>query len=356
MITPIKVLIVDDSALIRQLLSRALVLDPRIDIVGFAKDGVEAIEKAYELQPDVITLDIEMPHLTGLEALPHIVRKCDARIVMLSTLDDPDTTYQALSLGAADFISKPKSGLATTLSELAELLIKKIKVAYRIDPETMRRAQEAVVDYKMATEVKPSPEHAGKLDSIVSIASSTGGPPALETVFSGLTADLPAAYLLVQHLPPGFSDSLGRRISRVTDISIVEATDGMRVDPGFAYLAPHGAHMTVYGVTGANPRLALDHGDPVNGVRPAADPMMRTVAEAWPHNVGVILTGMGRDGVEGLSAIRAKGGTTIVQDESTSVVWGMPGAAVNAGVADRVIPIQRVAMEIRRCLRGGGES
>ena len=351
MFSPIRVLVVDDSALVRQLLTKALSLDPRIEIVGTAKDGVEAIEKTLELAPDVVTLDIEMPELSGLEALPHLAKRSDARVIVLSCIDDPETTYQALSNGAVDFISKPEGGFASSLSDLTDHLVKKIKVAYRIEPEVVRRAQEAVVDYKMSA--PPSAVRTSELSKLVVIASSTGGPPALESVFAGLSADLPAAYLLVQHLPAGFGDSLARRLSRVTDIKMVQAVDGMRIDPGHAYIAPHGRHMRVYAVEGSAPRISLDDGPLIHGVRPSADPLMRSAVDEFGPVVGVVLTGMGRDGVQGLDAVRRSGGETIAQDEETSVVWGMPGAAVAAGVVDMVVPLHRISAEVRRAIRGG---
>jgi two-component system chemotaxis response regulator CheB len=318
----VKVLVVDDSALTRQLLTRALALDPSIEVVGAAKSGVDAIEKCLELRPDVMTLDIEMPELTGIEALPHIIRATPTRVVMLSAVDDPDTTYQALSLGATDFIVKPSAGFASSLSELSDLLIKKIKIAYRVLPE--RRLVTLSREGATATRVSAGRGRGGApVDRVVAIASSTGGPPALETVFGGLGSDLPVAYMVVQHLPAGFTDSLARRLGRVTDIEVVTASDGDRLEQGVAYVAPHGLHMRVAGQH--VPRIALEDAPTIHGVRPAADPTLQSVADRFGERaVGVILTGMGTDGVKGLGAISAAGGDTIAQDEQTSVVWGMP--------------------------------
>lgn len=352
----IKVLIVDDSALIRQMLARALGVDPKLEVVGTARDGVEAIERAIELNPDVITLDIEMPELSGIEALPHLNKATPARVVMLSSLDDPDTTYQALARGAVDFLVKPKTGVATSLTELSEMLIKKIKTAYRVSPERRFSARvparsgsstvdEEVTGSAVATEI-------GK---VVAIASSTGGPPALETVFSGLTASLPAAYVVVQHLPAGFTESLARRLSRVTDIKVEEGRSGTLLRPGVAYLAPHGTHMKVIGAQA--PRLRLEEGPLIHGVRPAADPLLTSVGDLFGRrSVGVVLTGMGSDGANGLRRIFDSGGDTIVQDEQSSTVWGMPKAAVSIGAADRIVPLDHVAVEIRRALREDGLS
>lgn len=344
----IKVLVVDDSALTRQMLKRALSVDPMIDVVGSARTGVEAIEKTLALEPDVITLDIEMPELTGIEALPHLMRTSAARVVMLSAVDDSDTTYQALDLGATDFIVKPAEGFATSIADLSEILIKKIKTAYRIRPES-RRAVRAAPVVRPAVSGQPSavapPAH------LVAIAASTGGPPALETVFSGLPRGLDAAYLVVQHLPHGFTGSLARRLERTTDLDFVVAEDGMPVSRDVAYIAPHGAHMVVNGRR--TMRIGLEDTPSIHGVRPAADPLFESVAGVTGQaSVGVVLTGMGSDGARGSRAILDAGGMTIAQDEETSVVWGMPGATVRAGAAQRVAPLESVASEIRRTLRG----
>jgi len=348
--SPIKVLVVDDSALIRQMLTRALSVDPSIEIVGTAKTGLEAIEKASTLQPDVVTLDIEMPELSGLEALPHIVKTTLARVVMLSSLSDHDTTYQALDRGAVDFLVKPAAGVALSLADLSETLIKKIKIANRISPEHRFSSPAEKLDGGGGTTMTLV-RRGLPADRVVAIAASTGGPPALETVFSGLTADLPAAYVIVQHLPAGFTASLARRLSRVTDIPVTEAEAGMPVETGVAYLAPHGSHMRIVGMSVK--RLGLEDGPPLHGVRPAADPLLESVASSYGDRaVGVVLTGMGADGAAGLGLIRDAGGETIAQDEETSVVWGMPGAATRAGAALHVVPLGSVSAEIRRAVRG----
>lgn len=348
----IKVLVVDDSALIRQMLTRVLSLDPRIEVVGVARNGVEAIEKARTLEPDVITLDVEMPELTGLEALPHLKRLSDARVIMLSTLDDPDTTYAALSRGAVDFLTKPKAGVASSLAELSDLLLKKIRIAYRIDPEHMAAAERVFGDTPPPAAPKRTDTAPIALEYVVAVAASTGGPPALERVFSGLSSAIPAAFLLVQHLPAGFTASLARRLCSASDIPVLEAREGMVVKQGTAYVAPHGVHMTVARSNRDVCRLLLEDGEPIHGVKPAADPLFAAVARTYgEHAVGVVLTGMGSDGAEGLAAIRDAGGETIVQNEETSVVWGMPGAAVKRKAAGHVVPLGLVAAEIRRTMR-----
>lgn len=333
------------------MLTRALSCDPRIDVVGTAKTGVEAVEKARALEPDVITLDIEMPEMNGLEALPFIVRATAARVIMLSSLDDPDVTYQALSAGAIDFIAKPTAGVATSLAELTDLLVKKIRTAHRVHPEKRLAAVEVKRAEETAPARVPAPSSA-KLRALVAVAASTGGPPALEAVFSGLGSELPAAFLVVQHLPAGFTMSLARRLAGVTDLEVHEAADGMQVRSGGVYVAPHGAHMSLAVGSAVLPRISLCDGPPIHGVKPSADPLFSSAAEAFgPKAIGVVLTGMGSDGASGLGELRAAGGETIVQDEETSVVWGMPGAAVKQKAAKRIMPLHLIAPEIRRAIQ-----
>ncbi len=353
----IRVLVVDDSALIRQMLTRALSMDPRIEIVGTAKTGVEAIERARELSPDVVTLDIEMPELDGLDALPHIRKHTDARVVMLSSLDDPDTTYRALAKGAVDFIAKPSGGVASSITELSEHLLKTIKTAHRVSPDKVLAA------IRPPTEEERVPEQPydrwvaapSRIAACVGVAASTGGPPVLERVLAGLPGSLPATYLIVQHLPSGFSRSLAKRLSTAGEVPVVEAEDGLALEPGTAYLAPYGRHLLVE-QNGTNRRIRLTDDPPQHGVRPAADLTLSSVARAFgDRSIGVVLTGMGADGARGAHDIKLVGGDTVVQDEATSVVWGMPGAAVRLGAATRVVPVGLIAAEIRRAVRSRAE-
>lgn len=357
----IRVLVVDDSALIRQMLTRALSMDPRIVVVGVAKTGVEAIEQAAELDPDVITLDIEMPEMTGLEALPEIRRQSKARVIVLSSVDDPDTTYRALSLGAVDFIAKPTAGMATSLSDLTDLLLKKIRIANRITPGHRPHVNAPLSTRSTGETVSgqaPANREIRAPVVCVAIAASTGGPPALERVFDGLSQSLSAAYVVVQHLPAGFSSSLAHRLDAISDIAVREAEDGMPIESGHAYLAPHGSHVEVC-ISQGVALLRFNQGPPVHGVRPAADILFASVAEVFGDAaVAVVLTGMGADGARGAVAIKRAGGDTIIQDEATSVVWGMPGSAVKLDAGKRVVPLGLVAAEIRRSvrLRAGAES
>lgn len=347
----IRVLVVDDSALVRQLLTHVLSEAPRIEVVGTARNGVEAIAAVRILSPDVVTLDIQMPEMDGLEALKHIMRDSNARVVMLSSVDDPDTTYQALESGAIEFIGKPREGLATSIDRLGTELVRAVRTAYSVSPE--KRTRYAPMDRATA----PAPERPVSADPrhLVCIAASTGGPLALERVFSGLLTDARVAFLVVQHLPAGFASSFAARLSRIAGFPVVEAVDGMRVQSGYGYVAPHGTHMCVAGTPGGATRIQLVDGPHLHGLKPSADPLFESAAQAYgEHVIGVVLTGMGTDAAYGLVAVRNAGGQTIAQDEETSVVWGMPGAAVKLGAAQCVVPIDRVAVEVRRALRTPG--
>jgi two-component system, chemotaxis family, protein-glutamate methylesterase/glutaminase len=350
----IRVLVVDDSALVRQIVTHVLSEATRVEVVGTARNGVEAIAAVRTLQPDVVTLDIQMPEMDGLEALKHIVRESSARVVMLSSLDDPETTYKALETGAVEFITKPREGLASSMERLSGDLVRAVRTAYAISPDKRVGIAPPPPDAPAPTAPDPNPTDPRQL---VCIASSTGGPLALERVFAGLRSDAAAAYLVVQHLPAGFSGSFAARLSRVAGFTVFEAADGMRIRSGFGYLAPYGHHMQVTGSPGSETTIRLVDGPTLHGLKPSADPLFESAAEAYgPAVTGVVLTGMGSDAALGMLAVREAGGITVAQDEDTSVVWGMPGAAVKLGAAQFVVPIDRVAVEVRRTLRGAEAS
>jgi len=347
----IRVLVVDDSALVRQLLTHVLTEARHIEVVGTARNGVEAVAAVKLLKPDVVTLDIQMPEMDGLEALKIIVRDSSARVVMLTSLDDPEIAYQALESGAIEFIGKPHEGLASAIERLGTDLVRAVRTAYGVSPD--KRIPSAVKDGEASNSAaEPSP---GDPQHLVVIAASTGGPLALEHLFSGLRSDAPAAYLVVQHLPTGFAGSFAARLSRIAGFPVVEAVDGMRIQAGWGYVAPYGTHMCVSGAPGASTRIELVDGPTLHGLKPSADPLFESAAEHFgEHVTAVVLTGMGTDGAYGMAAVRKAGGATIAQDEETSVVWGMPGAAVRLEAAQSVVPIDRVAVEVRRSLRDLG--
>jgi two-component system chemotaxis response regulator CheB len=353
------VLVVDDSALVRRMLGQVLAEDRRFELVGFARDGAEGLLRARDLEPDVITLDQMMPGMTGLEALPELARQSTARVVMLSSVEDPEMAYAALELGAVEFVSKPRDLVEADFARFGETLRAALETAFLVPPERRAAASHAVrlartgagQHLPRAAGAKRAPgatrPHAPR--AVVVLAASTGGPPALEAVFAGLSAADDSAYLVVQHLPDGFAASLARRLGRVTDITCVEASDGIALEPGVAYVAPHGTHLTV--AAPRRPVVRLEDGPPRHGLIPAGDPLFTSVARTFgERSVGVVLTGMGIDGAAGLAALRDAGAHTIVQDEASSTVWGMPGAAVRAGAASCVLPLGEIAAEIRRAL------
>jgi two-component system, chemotaxis family, protein-glutamate methylesterase/glutaminase len=346
----IRVLIVDDSALARRMLARALEPDSGIEVVGVAKDGVEALERLRDLAPDVVTLDIAMPGIDGLEVLRRIVRDSEARVVMLSSVDDPQTTYAALEAGAIDFIPKPSEGLASSMKGLSKRLGRAIRTASRVPADKVRSVSQLPAGAR-APFAGPSIRAGGDPTGLVVIAASTGGPPALETVFRDLPQNGTAAFAVVQHLPAGFTGSLADRLGRAAGFPVTVAYPGVRLEPGQGYVAPHGSHMRVVRDAAGGTRALLTREPPVHGVRPAADPLFESASATFgPRTVGVVLTGMGTDGAKGLLAIRDAGGMTVAQDEETSVVWGMPGAAVRLDAARAVVPLARVGHQIRRAL------
>ena len=349
----IRVLIVDDSALIRQILTRVLSDDVHIEIVGTARTGVEALEKAASLQPDVITLDIEMPELDGIEVLRRLDKHSDARVVVLSSVDDPATTYLALSLGAVEFVPKPSAGVASSVDELSATLRAKIRTAYHVAPgqvSTVARMVARVAARVAALSTprrEPYPAPARAPRACVAVAASTGGPPALEIVFASVRREVPAAYVVVQHLPAGFSTSLARRLTAAGEVPFCEADAEMALESGRGYVAPYGAHLVVVTDSDGVRRFELRDDPPLHGVRPSADPLFESVAEQFGCNsVGVVLTGMGSDGARGARRIRDAGGTVIAQDEETSVVWGMPRAALRLGATDHVLPLDAVGAAV----------
>jgi len=320
---PIRVLVVDDSATIRTIITSILRRDPEIDVVGAASDPLEAREAIKALNPDVITLDVEMPKMTGLEFLEKIMRLRPMPVIMVSTLTQAGASIsvQALEIGAVDCVGKPD------LEGLAE----KVKVAARakVRPLSDARDVEAPVrDYRPGSK-------------LLAIGSSTGGVEALMTVLRGFPKNCPPT-VITQHMPPTFTASFAARLDRICEPTVTEAVDGAPLMAGHIYLAPGGAaHLEVHG--GVQPRCRLREGPAVSGHRPSVDALFHSVCEAYGRRaVGVILTGMGRDGAAGLKALRDAGAATIGQDEASSVVYGMPKTAFDLGAVQRQLPLCRI--------------
>ena len=338
------VLVVDDSAFMRRLISQIITESGEFTVVGTARNGFEAIKRVHALNPAIVTLDIEMPELDGLQTLGYIMSEAPRPVIMLSAAESEpgqDLTLQTLELGALDFVRKPSGPISLDLALVGERLLDALRAARQVNLAGLRALEPRPVHDRR---VSAAPAHGGATRA-VAIACSTGGPRALAEVIPGLPRGLDAAVLVVQHMPPGFTRSLAARLDAMSPLPVQEARHGDPVRTGCVYLAPGGMHMRV--ANGSGPSIALDASAPVWGVRPSADPLFQSVAAVFGANaVGVVLTGMGRDGAEGLRAIRERGGRGIVQDRESSTIFGMPQAALQAAGADRVAPLGDVAARI----------
>jgi two-component system chemotaxis response regulator CheB len=341
----IRVLVIDDSTFVRLALTRMLASDPGIEVVGSAADGNEGHEKACALRPDVITLDVKMPRMDGLEALRRIMRDCPAPVLLLSshTSEGADVTMRGLELGAMDFVDKTSVQGQMNLLELAEELKAKVRALASVP-----RARLATLAPRPWPEAPP-PRLGGSVShgaEVVVIGTSTGGPPALQAIIPRLPEGFPSAVLIVQHMPVGFTRSLAERLDSRSVLNVREAEDGEAVTPGSVLVAPAGRHMKVRR-RGKAAHVWLDD-EPRSALhRPSIDVLMGSVARVYGKKVlGVVLTGMGSDGVEGLRAIREAGGRALAESEETCVIYGMPKAAVEAGVVDEIVRLDRVADEI----------
>jgi two-component system chemotaxis response regulator CheB len=361
----IKVLIVDDSALVRKLLTEMLSKDREIEVIGTAADPYAAREKIKSLNPDVITLDVEMPRMDGVTFLENLMRLRPMPVVMVSSLTQQgaDVTLRALELGAIDFVAKPKIDVAGSLACYADELVAKVKVAAgaRVNARTSaprpvaslqvnpRRSADAVLPVAAPRRVLRT------TDRIVAIGASTGGTEAIREVLEGLPPDAPAI-VISQHIPAAFSKPFAERMNRCSQMAVCEAQDGQYILPGHVYIAPGDRHLLVVR-DGARYVCRLSDGPHVNRHRPSVDVMFRSVAQnVGPNALGVILTGMGDDGARGLKEMMEAGALTIAQDEASSVVWGMPGAAFKMGAAQSVLPLHRIAGEVLRAIAGNASS
>lgn len=339
----IRVLVVDDSAFMRKLVSEILNEQPDIRVVGTARHGKDALQKLGQMAVDVITLDVEMPVMDGLDTLDHIIDRHSTPVIMLSsvTKKGSETTMKALSRGAFDFIPKPSGAISMDLREVAAELVQKVRAAARADSAAVR-VQPRPPERRAVQRPRPAVARSSH-DVIVAIGSSTGGPRALEQVISRIPGDLPASVVIVQHMPKGFTKSFAERLNSVADLEVKEAQAGDRLCRGHVFLAPGDYHMVV----AHDHRITLNQEPPVQYLRPAADVTMNSLPPIYgPRIVGVILTGMGRDGAAGMAAIKAAGGSTIAQDRSTSVIYSMPRVVAEAGDADYVLPVERIGETI----------
>jgi two-component system chemotaxis response regulator CheB len=337
----IRVLVVDDSALMRKLIPSILARDPEIEVVGTAMDGEFALKKIEELRPDVVTLDLEMPRMDGMETLRLIMRRAPLPVILFSThsKEGAYSTLKALALGAVDFIAKPTDAAAGHLEKIADVLIEKIKVAKRA---TGRKLPPATVPIDPPTPPKKGARSATPPTRIVAIGVSTGGPNALQYVLSQLPADFPCAILVVQHMPEGFTEMFAKRLDECCALDVSEAKSGDLLLAGRVLICPGNRHMMVRRMPRGDMAVLSDSA-PVNGHRPSVDVLFHSVAQEFSLSaVGILMTGMGEDGAEGLGVIKAAGGFTIAQSEETCVVSGMPRAAITKGYANRVIALEQI--------------
>ncbi len=336
----IKVMVVDDSAFMRYAISHHLEGNPLIKVVGTARNGVEALELIPRLNPDVITMDIEMPQMDGLTTLRHVMKQFPRPVIMLSSLttEGSEATITALTIGAVDFVPKPtqKASINEVMAEVAAKIVKVASIRVKAAPVI---SKEPLVNVPAKTPLRPL----NRFDPIVVIGSSTGGPKALNTVISGLPADLQAAVVIVQHMPVGFTFSLATRLNTQTGLTVQEAKEGDRLEVGKALLAPGGYHM-VFDQQG---EVSLNQNPQVHGVRPAVDVSLISLVQNYNKRViAAILTGMGSDGTNGAKLLHSIGGGVIAEHESTCVVYGMPRSVIEAGAANEIVPLDKIAEAI----------
>jgi two-component system chemotaxis response regulator CheB len=353
-VSRIRVLVTDDSAFMRQVVTRALEGDARFEVVGSAGSGAEAVEQCRKLRPDVVTMDFNMPGMNGAEATRAILSERAVPVVMLSahTQQGAKETLQALDAGAVDFVTKPSGEVSAHLGEAKAELIEKLLVASGVNIAAL-----APRPLEKSAPSEPEPSHSSPRSSarfslagqhrLIVVASSTGGPQALLRVVPQLKLSGHAALIVVQHMPDGFTSALAEQLSEAAGFEVREAQAGDVAGPGSALLAPGGTHLLL----DRGGRVLLRADPPLHGVRPAADPTLVSAAQSFgARTIGVVLTGMGRDGAIGLAAVKASGGTTLAQDKATSLVYGMPKAAIELGVIDTVSPLDRIAAVINRWL------
>jgi two-component system chemotaxis response regulator CheB len=355
----IKVLVVDDSAFMRKLITNFLEEDDRFQVVGIARNGLDAIQKVKELKPDVITLDVEMPILNGIKALEEIMKVQPVPVVMLSstTKEGAENTIQALQYGAVDFVTKPSGAISLDLHIVKEEIKEKVLHASKVKKGNLKQYSSLVTSSML--EVNPyskieeteivKPMRLSK--RIVCIGTSTGGPRALQQVLTRIPSEIDAPILIVQHMPAGFTKSLATRLNSLSQIEVKEAEDGEIVRKGTAYIAPGGLHLRVKKV-GTSLAVQLDTSPPRNGHRPSVDTLFESISQLADYaKVAVIMTGMGSDGTEGLKALKALGEVrSIAESEETSIVYGMPKSAVGSSKIDRVVRLDKIAEQIMKML------
>lgn len=341
----IRVLVADDSAFMRTALTRMIESDPNLRVGATAQTGQEALDKVKALKPDVVTLDVEMPGMNGLDTLRHIMKECPTPVIMVSSLtqEGAEVTLEALDIGAFDYLPKQSSFVSLDIVKIREDLISKIKAAAEIRKKRpVPQISKSTLSARKA--IVPAPKNAA---TIVALGTSTGGPKALQEMLPLLPEDLNVPVLIVQHMPPGFTGPFAKRLDGLCKINVREAIQEEEIQPGVVYIAPAGQHMTVYrrGASKVALRLAQTPAGLLH--MPSVDVMMNSVAEVFRSlTLGVIMTGMGADGAKGMETIKREGGFNVGQDEATCTVYGMPRSAAEAGVLHRVVPLLQIPEQI----------
>ncbi len=346
------VLVVDDSAFMRKLVTELIEGSDEFRVVGTARHGLDALQKVQALQPDIVTLDIEMPELDGLGALDRIMRESPRPVVMLTAASGAgdEMALRALERGAVEFVRKPSGPISLDLATIRDELLVALRAAAQVNLAGVHGSVLSISQAQAASDTSGSPAR-----FVIVIAASTGGPRALAELVPALPAQLDASVLIVQHMPPGFTKTLAERLDSLSALTVREAAHGEVIEPGHVYIAPGGMHMRVQ-TTGRARAIVLDDSPPVWGVRPSADPLFKSVADsAAASAIGVVLTGMGRDGAAGLRAIRDAGGSGIAQDRESSIIFGMPQAAAVGGGATVVLPLASIAPMLATMVRAGAD-
>ena len=342
----IRVLVVDDSALMRQFISDILRSDPRIEVAGTARDGRDALAQIQALKPDLVTMDVEMPNMSGLQALEEIMRTNPLPVIMVSSMtqEGAETTLKALALGCVDFIGKPSGSISLNIKTVGQELIDKVIAASTARLRTKAGvfgASHALPHAPDFRRMNPPMNLSGRYD-IVAIASSTGGPMALSELIPKLPKKFPVPIVITQHMPKEFTPSFSKRLNDSSQLEVMEGFDGLTLKPGRVVIAPGGKHLIIKR-RGGQAVCGLSDAPPVLSVKPAANIMFLSIADEYGGNVlCVILTGMGRDGTDGAVALKRKGAYVIAESQKTCVVYGMPKAAVDAGVVDEVLPLNEI--------------
>jgi len=348
----IRVLVVDDSAFNRRTIIKMLEAVPGIEVVGYACDGEEGLRKVFDLQPDLITLDLEMPRMDGFTLLRIVMSGRPTPVIVISARSEDENVFRALDFGAVDFVAKPSARISPELFNIREDLVRKVLSGGRTDMGKVLRRKSQI-----ETVAPPLPAASRTVEplsvsmqatAMVVIGASTGGPPALQTIFSAIREPLPVAFAIAQHMPPGFTKAFAERMNKLSALTIVEAADGDLVLPGKVFIAPGGKNL-VFERTGQEVRIRVATPAPEQRYVPSVDVLFTSAAETFAaRTIGVVLTGMGNDGHQGVMSIKKGGGTVIAEAEESSVVFGMPKEAIATGCVDTIVPLALVCGEIMR--------